>query len=404
MDSCFEAFSYRQPGVSAPAALRRAVCCAALAALAASCVVHENTGQAGTDASEAPARSSAYHLYVGPNGDDRNRGTETSPFRTIERAAREAQPDSTAHVAPGSYPGGFMTTANGTPKGRVVYLSTLRWGAKIVPPLDSVNTTAWDNRGNYVDIIGFDVNGTVYQGGVKWANGIYSGGSYDAIRANHVHHIATSAACADPGGSGIGIDSYYHGIKSEVTGNHVHDIGPAGCRFIQGITMNSPGKVANNVVYRVAEAGILLWRDATNVVVANNTVAASNSGIVIGAGDFYYSSGPNDHTHVSNNIVYDNRRGIAELGATGANNTYVANLVFSNEGLDWSLANGLAHKASVAAAPQFLDYNRTGTPDFRLSGTSPAIGKGIAAHAPPSDFKGAPRNELTGIDIGAYQH
>jgi hypothetical protein len=378
-----------------------------LAALAVSCGVRETTAQAGLPApapAPAAAPASAHHLYVDPRGDDSNRGTEAAPFRTIDRAAREARPDTTVHVAPGSYPGGFKTIANGTPKGRVIYLSTLRWGAKIVPPLDSANPTAWDNRGNYVDIVGFDVDGTVYQGGVKWSNGIYSGGSYDVIQANHVHHIGNTAACADPGGAGIAVDSYYHGIKSEVIGNQVHDVGPAGCPFVHGIAMNTPGKVLNNVVYRVAEAGIQLWRDATNVVVANNTVTGSNSGIVVGAGDYYYSSGPNDHTHVSNNIVYDNRRGIVETGATGINNTYANNLVFQNQGLDWSLANGLTPRRSVAAAPEFLNYSRFGAPDLRLSSTSPAIGKGGAVHAHPADFKGAARNELTGFDIGAYQH
>jgi parallel beta-helix repeat protein len=373
--------------------------------LTVSCGVRESTAQPASTEAEPPAMAAtAYHLYVAPNGVDTNLGTETAPFRSIERAALAALPDTTVHVAPGSYPGGFKTLANGTPKGRVYYVSTLRWGAKIVPPKDSTSPAAWDNRGNYVDIVGFDVDGTVYKGGTKWLNGIYSGGSYDSIRNNHVHHIATTVACTDADGSGINIESYYHGIKSEVIGNNIHDIGPAGCRSIQGININTPATVANNIVYRAAYAGIHLWHDATNVIVANNTVSASDAGIVVGGGDFYYTSGPNDHTHVVNNIVYDNKNGITEQGATGKNNTYRNNLVFKNTGGDWRLANGLGHTGSIAAAPQFLDYNRTGTPDFRLASTSPAIGKGSPAHAQPSDFKSAPRNTSTGVDIGAYQH
>lgn len=41
------------------------------------------------------------------------------------------------------------------------------------------------------------------------------------------------AAC---GGAAIGVDSYYHGESADVLGNLVHDIGPAGCRFVQGTT------------------------------------------------------------------------------------------------------------------------------------------------------------------------
>ncbi len=389
----------------APLFRRRALCCAGLAMLAASCGVREPSARAGLAVQETPATpATAHHLYVAHNGADTNPGTETAPFKTIERAAQVAQPDTTVHVAPGAYAGGFKTVANGVPKARLYYLSTLRWGAKIVPPLNSANSTAWDNRGNYVDIVGFDIDGTVYQGGAKWLHGIYNGGSYDAIRNNHIHHIATTVDCTSADGSGIGVDSYFHGIQSEVIGNNIHDIGPAGCNSIQGIYINTPGTVANNIVYRVANAGIQMWRDAHNVIVANNTVSAATSGIVVGAGDFYYTAGPNDHTHVSNNIVFDNKTGILERGATGKNNSYINNLVFQNPGGDWKLSNGLGHISSVASAPQFLDYNRAGTPDFRLSSTSPAIGKGSARYAQPSDFKGAPRNAMTGVDIGAFQH
>jgi hypothetical protein len=389
----------------APMILLRAAGCASLGLLAASCGVRETSVQAGMNGAEQAATpQTAFHLYVAPNGVDTNPGTEAAPFRSIERAGQAAFPDTTVHVAPGTYMGGIKTLANGTPKARVYYLSTQRWGAKIVPPLNSSSPNAWDNRGNYVDIVGFDVDGTIYQGGTKWLNGIYSGGSYDSIRNNHVHHIATLDSCTSAEGAGISIESYYHGIKSEVIGNNVHDIGPAGCRAIQGININTPGKVANNIVYRVAFAGIHLWHDATNVIITNNTVSASHSGIVVGGGDNYYTTGPNDQTHVSNNIVYDNKNGISELGATGKNNTYHNNLVSENAGVDWQLANGIQAAASVAKAPQFLSYSRTGTPDFRLASTSPAIGKGNIAHAHPTDFKGAPRNARTGVDIGAYQH
>ncbi|MDT1837686.1 hypothetical protein FPK49_24680, partial [Acinetobacter baumannii] len=54
---------------------------------------------------------------------------------------------------------------------RIVFQSTERWGARIVPPLDARQSAAWDNRGNYVDIIGFEIDGTQYQSGMKWLSG-----------------------------------------------------------------------------------------------------------------------------------------------------------------------------------------------------------------------------------------
>jgi hypothetical protein len=51
-----------------------------------------------------------------------------------------------------------------------------------------------------------------------------------------------------------------------------------------------------------------------------------------------------------------------------------------------------------------VEYSRTGTPDFRLSPRSPAIGKGALGDTPELDYQGKPRSEETGVDIGAFQH
>jgi parallel beta-helix repeat protein len=344
------------------------------------------------------------NLYVSPSGSDSNPGTRDEPFRTIMRAAHVATPGTTVHVAPGVYSGGFKTTNSGTAEARIIYQSTERWGARIVPPLDSRTPTAWDNRGNYVDIVGFDVDGSLYQSGMKWLTGIYNGGSYNSVRHNHVHHIATDVPCESKGGSGIGVDSYYKGVKGEVIGNSVHDMGPPGCRFVHGIYISTSATVKNNIVYRISGAGIHLWHDANNVIITGNTVSTSGTGIVVGSGDYYHSKGPNDHTHVSNNIVFDNKHGIMEQGATGKHNSYRNNLVFQNAAFDWRLSHGRTHSGTVAAPPLFVEYSRTGTPDFRLTEKSPAIGKGIGTHAEDRDFLGKPRSTSTGYDIGAVQH
>lgn len=386
--------------------LARSAALAALCLLASACGARDNAP--GAPVYNVPVMM-VTHLYVAPGGRDTYDGSEAKPFLTIERAGQEAMPGTIVHVAPGVYQGGFKTLASGsiTPGGRIRYESTERWGARIVPaaePSDADSTIAWDNRGSYVDIVGFEIDGSAYQGGIKWSTGIYSGGSYNTIAHNHVHHIATDVPCTSAGGSGIGVDSYYRGIKSDVIANSVHDIGPAGCRFVQGIYMNTPGTVRNNIVYRVAEAAIHLWHDANHVVIVNNTVAASNTGIVVGGGDYYYTKGPNDHTYVFNNIVFDNKTGISEQGATGLNNRYRNNLVFQNKTADWNLLNGLVHEGTVAETPRFLAYSRSGTPDFRLSAASPAIGKGLADQVDALDFAGRPRNAQRGIDLGALQH
>ncbi|PWF41878.1 DUF1565 domain-containing protein [Massilia glaciei] len=344
-----------------------------------------------------------YKLYVATTGNDSNPGTADKPFKTIARAATAVKPGTTVFVAPGTYAGGFKTTQSGTAANRIYYVSTKLRAARIVPPSSSSNDTAWDNRGSYVDIIGFTIDGTKSGGGKKWTHGIYSGGSLVMIRKNHIHHIAKTAACTSAGGSAIGIDSYYRGVKSEVIANMVNDIGPVGCRYIQGIYISTSGLVMNNIVYRVAEAGIHLWHDANNVVIANNTVADSHTGIVVGGGDFYHTSSGAVNTHVVNNIVYDNAYGISEQGKTGKNNTYRNNLVYQNSTYNWSLKNGLSHSGTVTSAPLFEGYATSGTPNFKLSRSSPAIGRGTSIFALPTDYNGKTRSYATGFDIGAYQ-
>ncbi|RSZ60735.1 DUF1565 domain-containing protein [Massilia atriviolacea] len=343
-------------------------------------------------------------LYVSPQGADDNPGTAALPFRTLARAARAVAPGVTVYVAPGTYSGGIRTTASGRADARIAFVSTERWGARIVPPARSASKSAWDNRGDHVDIVGFDIDGSDHRGGTRWTGGIYNGGSHDSIRSNHVHHIAREAPCNSSGGAGIGVDSYYRGVQSHVIANLVHDIGPAGCRFMQGIYVSTSGSVKNNVVYRVAEAGIHLWHDARDVIVANNTVTGSNTGIVVGGGDFYHASGPNDRTAVYNNIVYDNRMGISEQGRTGPNNSYRNNLVYKNTTYDWRLKNGLTHSGTVSSAPLFAGDTQADLPDLSLSASSPAIGRATPQHAAATDFNGRPRNVFSGYDIGAYQH
>jgi hypothetical protein len=334
-------------------------------------------------------------LFVAPDGLDNNPGTRDAPLRSLARAAQLVTPGTTVNVLPGVYQGGFHTSVSGLPNARIVFRSTLRWQARIVPPGVSSSARAWDNRASYIDIQGFEIDGAAHTSGEAWSTGIWSGGSYNRIVANHVHDIAAHLPCSGKGGSGIGIDGDSKGVYAEVTGNSVHDIGLPGCRGVHGVAMGTPGMVRNNIVYRIAEAGVHLRHDARSVVVVNNTVTASNTGILVGGGD---------HTHAFNNIVFDNRYGIAEQGATGKHNSYRNNLVFGNREADWRLAEGMRHSGTIAAAPGFVDYSRSGTPDFRLAAGSPAIGKGIENGADGPDFYGKARGQRDAIDIGACQH
>ena len=364
-----------------------------------------DTGEYALPAGTMEPEAAGHDFYVSAaSGSDNNPGTQAKPFKTLARAARNVAAGSTVYVAPGTYEGGIKTTASGTASARIRYVSTTPWAAKIVPPANSRNDTAWDNRGSYVNIDGFQVFGTQARAGTKWRHGIYNGGSYVKILRNHVYDIARNVGCTSGGGSGIGVDSYYKGTQSDVVGNIVHDIGPQGCRYIQGIYVSTSGSIKNNQVYRVAESGIHLWHDAHDVIITNNTVVACDTGIIVGGGDFYYNKGGNDHTYVYSNIVYDNKMGISEQGKTGKRNSYRNNLVYKNSVYNFSLKNGLQHGNTVSSEPYFQGYGKNGAMDLRITKSSPAIGRGSDKFAESVDFNGHPRNHTTGFDIGAYQH
>jgi hypothetical protein len=346
--------------------------------------------------------SSSDNLYVATTGSDSAPGSESLPFRTITHAARVAKPSTTVHVAPGIYYETVRTSVSGSATGRIRYVSDIKWAAKII---GSGTEGMWTNKGDYTDIVGFDISGSGRLGIVNWASHVSTAG-------NHVHDLTISGGCTDNGGAGIE-NANYKGSDNDIVGNVVHDIGvPGACNGIQGIYhTNLRGRIANNIVYRVSSFGIHLWHAANNVVIANNTSFANGSdrmggGILIGSGN----SGRTvlDHTQVINNIVYNNPRTSIEeycdwgVNCTGPNNTIANNLVYGN-GRGISLRTGTA-SGTIAANPQFVNYQANGKGDYRLLRTSPAIDKGVSAAAPTTDIDNFARPLGAAVDIGAYEN
>lgn len=369
------------------------------AALPAALLLTINPANAQSSYTPAPAR--IYNLYVATTGSDTNSGSQAAPFRTIAKAASAAKPSTTIHVASGSY-GNVSTTVSGNATGRIRIVSDTKWGAKIA----GTGTEAhWDNRGSYVDIVGFDISGSGRLGIVNY-------GSFTKIEANHVHDLKISGGCTGSGGAGI-VDANYSATDDDIIGNVVHDIGvPGSCNGVQGIYhSNLRGHIFNNIVYRVSAWGIHLWHAANNVVIANNTVFANGAGGMGGGIEFGVGDSPGgvvlDNTTVANNIVYGNATGIVQYcysgqACIGSHNTVANNLVYGNGGSAISLRVGSA-TGTVVADPQFVNYQSNGSGDYHLKSTSPAVDKGSATGAPAFDIEQAARPKGGAFDIGAYE-
>jgi hypothetical protein len=349
------------------------------------------------------ADTSSYHLYVATTGSDSNPGTQARPFKTINKAASVAKASTTVHVAPGTYYGNVSTKLSGTSTARIRFVSDTKWGAKIV---GSGTEVMWLNNGSYVEINGFDISG-------PGRLGIQNMGSNTLVTNNRVHHITVSGGCTGSGGAGI-VNASYTSSAGDIVGNVVHDIGkPGGCNGVQGIySSNRASKIMNNIVYRASSYGIHLWHAATDSTIANNTVFANGSsgmggGIVTGVGDK-----PGNiqlkNTMVVNNIVYKNpRQGISQYcysgqSCIGSGNVTANNLVYGN-GSAISLRVGSA-TGTISADPKFVSYNPTGTGDYRLQSTSPAVNKGTKNYAPTVDIVNAQRPKGGAWDIGAYEN
>jgi parallel beta-helix repeat protein len=264
-----------------------------------------------------------------------------------------------------------------------------------------VEDATWQNYGDYVDIIGFDISGA-------GSLGIMNLGSHVRIIGNHVHDIPARSGCVD-GMGGAGIDNgEYAAHDNEVIANRVHDVGnyASPCSSVHGIYhSNKRGAIYNNVVYRNQGWGIHLWHAATDVIVSNNDVFDNGyGGIVVGAGD---SPGgvTNDNTVVVNNIVVHNGNyGIEEYGRTGLHNHYLNNLLHGNQRAPFRLLNNSKGLNTVQADPSFVDYKADGSGDYHLRFASPAIDAGTNQGAPQTDFDGNNRPVGKGWDIGAYEY
>jgi parallel beta-helix repeat protein len=359
-------------------------------------------GAHGLESTSSRAPTGGRNYYVSPNGSDRNAGSVKRPWATIEYAATWLLPGDTVHVLPGVYRGRISTTASGVADARITYISEQKSEARVIG--DVIDHSAWDNRGNYVDIIGFDVSGI-------GRTGLYNDGSNVRFIANHVHDIAgpTSALC-DNGGAGI-FHGNYSGTGNDTIGNRVHDIGwtnASQCATsgsqVHGIYhANWGGHILNNLVYHNRAYGIHLWHAASDVVISGNTVFNNgSSGLVVGAGDKPKGNRA-DSCLVSNNILaYNTRYGFVESGNTGTHSRYLKNLTYENKLGSFQLQNGNVAADNINANPQFVNYTGDSHGDYRLKSGSPALRSGTTEGAPADDIEDRSRSG-SGIDIGAYQ-
>ncbi len=334
----------------------------------------------------------ATEYWVAPDGDDAATGTMADPWATIEHADTIVAPGDIVHVLAGEYSATFDTVANGTEDARIVFVSEPKWGARLIG-----EGGGWRIRGEWVDVVGFEVTGNA-------AVGLFSLASHVRFLDNWVHHL--NPACDSNGGAGIDAGNY-DAEDVDLIGNIVHDIWAeddegAPCRLVHGLYHAIKfGTIANNIAWHNSGWGIHTWHNPSDLVITNNLVFGNRGGIIVGAGDSP-GDGFADNFLVANNIVIFNTIGIREFGATGLGNRYIANLMFENE-TDFMLKNGLVDEGTIVGDPLFVDWQLDGSGDYRLAENSPGIDAGTPEGAPAIDIDGVARPQGGGFDVGPYE-
>ncbi len=351
--------------------------------------------QATANVTLTAAAASSLARYVSTSGSDSNDGSPCSPWATFQNAANNAQPGMTIHVAPGTYTvsSTINSGAAGTATSRIRYISDQQWGAKVVSSADPI----WNNSGDYVDIMGFDISG----GGTSYT-GIHSQGNYDRSIGNRIHDFGSTGCNA---GAGVMIGG--GATNQSAIANIIYDIGPLppaipGCNLIHGIYVSTAGAVVeNNLTFNNSAKGIQLWGVPTNCIVINNTSFHNQDGMVLGNDGS--GSSTLDNSIIANNITYNNvRYGMYESGSLGTHNQYLNNLIFDNPGGTSMITGQFTN--TVSANPLFVTYTGDASGNYQLGAGSPAIGAGTSTDAPSTDFDGGSRPQAPGFDIGAYQY
>ncbi|MCB9646414.1 MAG: right-handed parallel beta-helix repeat-containing protein [Deltaproteobacteria bacterium] len=209
---------------------------------------------------DAPVAAGTTQRYVAPDGDDGADGSAAHPWRTVQRAADEAGPGTTVHVAAGTYAGGLEISQGGEDGAPVIFAGAP--GAHLVGGHDAdavVRVTA-----SHVVVQGFEI-GPHQRAALADTYGVLvepEGADVDdvAILGNVVHDIGPGVleqqTCSYDG----------HGILAQAEGDRLTNLVIDGNELFHLYVGSSECLVVNGNVfgYRVAKNYV---HDVNNIAI-----------------------------------------------------------------------------------------------------------------------------------------
>lgn len=403
--------------------------------------------------------------YVAFDGNDNNSGTESQPFRTIQKSTNVVNPGELVYVKQGIYSERVKMTRPGSVNNYIIFKPYP--GHQVT--IDGTNIPlSWQNKEGLVEITdveyvrfsGFKVQKSVWNGiATKRASNII-------IDNNHTYDTRSSGIWANSGNNFI-IDNNEVELAAnstsiveecisisaidifEIKNNYVHHSGTPqlGAEGIDAKSGCSNGKICGNKVSYVSTLGI--YADAgskygRNIEIFNNLVHHNKYGIAISGENggtienikiynnvvyennslgIYapaYGNGPIKSLSIINNTCYKNGSGITfGLHQSPMENVTVRNNICSQNGdqIKWikkstitgvvighNLIDGFSTDKGtdyIIGDPQFVNAVSF---DLHLKGISPAIDVGSSLDAPMFDYDNKIRPKGAGYDIGAFEY
>ena len=254
--------------------------------------------------------------YVSTSGNDANPGTQSLPFRTIQKSADVAVAGDTVIVRPGTYVGAKFSKS-GTLSAPIRFVAEPGTVVNTKGALNTNNDNLWIRNAGYIQLEGFEVHSAGRSGiGVQGEPTAEVRGI--VLRNNHCHH-----------NSRWGIfTGYAEGIRIE----------------------------NNETSYSSIEHGIYVSNSADNPVIIGNKAHHNNaSGIQINADPFLAGDGIISNALIDSNIIYENGAG----GGAAINLASVTNSLVINNLLYRNYASGIAGWDDGEGSNQFgTHHNR----------------------------------------------
>jgi parallel beta-helix repeat protein len=328
--------------------------------------------------------------FVSASGSDSNSGTESAPWRTVEKALSAAGPGDTVVFRAGTYGArgkAQVASRSGTADAPITFMG--------YPGETPILLGAFHLNGSYQKFSGFLFDGPT--GAVKTKDSSNPKGEDGLVQidGNHVTLSRSEVRGAE----------WHFGVfcgggeDARIVGNYIHDNGDfeEPYRSMQdnndhGIyCSHGSGLIANNVIEHNLARGVQLYTGPHDVTITENTIVRNGkAGILI-------SRDTANSTAANNIVAYNGDTGIRTLSLVGPGNLAVGNLLWGNAdpGID---QGGLTVRDNITANPLFESST-----DYNLQSGSPAIDSALASYAVGEDFDGIRRPQGAAPDIGAFE-